>query len=421
MDLDDLVTKAAAGDLVAYGHIVQLTQHWVHGLVRRCLGDGADSADAVQEIYLRAFRRLRDLREPAAFSGWLRRIAVNTAASQLRRAHWVRLDDDFDVPVLDEEEHSWGLHQRQRLSQALLHLTAEDRTICDRFYHGAWSVARLAADVGTSEAAMRKRLQRIRDKLREEIEMGETTEGRELPERLPEKIVELLARPKLTSLPENPVGAVWRMVRERTPDYEEVQIPEVVRDAELVSAFGHDLADALTHMAGDGVHRIDEATHLRTDLTRPLLFAMKGRGGPLKITTAGKTYRAGLPGPMRLEAFHQGELLLVEADYSAWQFMDTLLGLLGTICPGHRTRIEETKYAFCNPAWEIAVEVDGTWREVLGWGRYVESVVRWIGCDPNRFTAVGVGLGLERLASIRYGIDDVRRIDAMRIDGGANP
>jgi len=85
----------------------------------------------------------------------------------------LRLDDVPDVAILDEEEHCWSEGQRQQLAAALLTLTSEERQLCDRRYHGRWSTTRLAAQAGVDEATMRKRLQRVRDKLRKEIEMSE--------------------------------------------------------------------------------------------------------------------------------------------------------------------------------------------------------------------------------------------------------
>src|SRR5262249_39424876 len=116
-----------------------------------------------------------DLQEPAAFAGWLRRIVITTALNlrRSRRSTFLRLEDVPDVPILDEQETRWSDLQRLRLAQALLTLATEERQICARRYHGNWSIARRAGYAGVDEAAMRKRLQRIRDKLRKEIEMAE--------------------------------------------------------------------------------------------------------------------------------------------------------------------------------------------------------------------------------------------------------
>ena len=172
------------------------------------LRDPGLAEDATQEAYLTAFRCLRDLQEPGAFPAWLRRLVI-TAALNVRRSRrrtFLRLDDVPEVPVLDDTETSWTEQQRQRLAGALVALSSPERQLCDRRYHGRWTVARLAADAGIDEAAMRKRLQRIRDRLRKEMEVSEQRAIRpeDIRRDLPAKVVELLARPRLIDLPESP-------------------------------------------------------------------------------------------------------------------------------------------------------------------------------------------------------------------------
>jgi phenylalanyl-tRNA synthetase alpha subunit len=45
------------------------------------------------------------------------------------------------------------------------------------------------------------------------------------------------------------------------------------------------------------------------------------------------------------------------------------------------------------------------------WGVYTDRIVRHLGGDPACHLAVGVGYGLERLAMLRFGIDDIRKVD----------
>jgi len=77
--------------------------------------------------------------------------------------------------VLDEAETRWSELQRHWPASALLTLTAEERQLCDRRYHGQWTIGRLARSAGVDEAAMRKRLQRIREKLRKEARTFRTS------------------------------------------------------------------------------------------------------------------------------------------------------------------------------------------------------------------------------------------------------
>ena len=229
-DLSESVQLAARGDVEAYGRVVRATERVVLAIGCRILRDPALAQDAAQETFLRAYRRLSELQEPAAFPAWLRRMAV-TVAINLRRARrhtMLSLDDLDDVPVLDEIEARWSEGQRQRLAAALLLLNPADRRLCDRRYHGGWSLSRLAAAEGIDDAAMRKRMQRIRDRLRKEIEMTELRDARmagDGPD-LPARIVELLARPRLTDLPENPVGVTVDLLRSVHRDAEESELPE---------------------------------------------------------------------------------------------------------------------------------------------------------------------------------------------------
>jgi phenylalanyl-tRNA synthetase alpha chain len=70
----------------------------------------------------------------------------------------------------------------------------------------------------------------------------------------------------------------------------------------------------------------------------------------------------------------------------------------------------------CMQAWELEVELDGNWTEVLAWGVYAPSIVNRLGANPDSVSAIGVGYGLERLAMLRYRIDDVRKIELARIN-----
>ena len=47
---------------------------------------------------------------------------------------------------------------------------------------------------------------------------------------------------------------------------------------------------------------------------------------------------------------------------------------------------------------------------MLAWGEYADWVIRGLGADPERQTALGAGMGLERLAGLKYEIDDIRKL-----------
>jgi RNA polymerase sigma factor (sigma-70 family) len=413
----DLIAAALEGDLDAYGRVVEATQPMAYAVAKGVLRDSALAEDATQEAYLRAFRRLGELHEPAAFPGWLRRIVI-TAALNLRRSRrraFLQLDAAPELPVLDEVETRWSALQRHYLSAALLKLTADERRVCDRRYHGGWSTARLALDAGIDEAAMRKRLQRIRDRLRREIEMAEqhSVGPAEIRRDMPAKIVELLARPKLTDLPENPVGSVLERLRCAYPEFDDQALPEVIDFTAALSS----IADEAMYLEPAELHRIDERRILRYDLTLPMLPSVRFDGRPVRAFAEGKTYRVCQADATHLEAFHQAEILWMDerTRLDRWIATARVLRSVDELFGGRQVKIVPTHFPMCAQAWELEVEDDGRWVEAIAWGQFTDRIVSHLGGDPAVHTAIGIGHGLERLAMLRYGIDDIRKVEAARV------
>jgi RNA polymerase sigma-70 factor (ECF subfamily) len=79
-----LAGLAISGDDSAYGELVRRRQSWIRDLLRRLCRDPALADDLAQQSFLQAWRRIRTLQSPAAFGGWLRKIAVNTWLQHIR-------------------------------------------------------------------------------------------------------------------------------------------------------------------------------------------------------------------------------------------------------------------------------------------------------------------------------------------------
>jgi RNA polymerase sigma factor (sigma-70 family) len=414
--LEALVGQARAGSFEAYGRLVEATQPTAYAVAMGVLRDSNMAQDAVQEAYLRAFRRLGHLQEPAAFTSWLRRIVITVALNMRRgrRQTFLRLDDVAEVPVLDEAETTWTESQRRRLAAALVMLTSEERRLCDRRYHGHWSTARLAADAGVDEAVMRKRLQRIRDKLRKEIEVSEQRgiPPEDIHADLPARVVELLARPQLTHLPENPVGKTLEVLRTVYADFDHIDLPEVVDFDSARKTIG----DHALYVDPLELHRMDHGRILRYDLTLPLLLTVRYEGRALRIWTAGKAYdvvrltppHGGLSPGRGVLARGRRPLRFVSNHRPRAQIGQRL-------ATRPRRPYRADQYPMCRQAWDLEVEEGDRWVELVAWGIFSDRVVRHLGGDPDRQTAAGVGYGLERLAMLRYGIDDIRKVEVASV------
>ena len=414
-EIEELVVRAQSGDLEAFGRLVERTQALAYGAAVGVLRDPGLAQDATQDAFLRAYRRLADLQAPELFLGWLRRIVISVALNSRRRHRYtlLQLDDMADVPILDEREERWSELQRLRLASALVTLTPADRRLCDRRYHGRWTAARLAQDAGVDENTMRKRLQRVRDKLRKEIEMSEQRHVRpgDLAADLPAKVLELLARPTLTDLPENPVGRILEELRLCYAEFAWQELPEIIDFSGARTTIG----DAAMYIGAHELHRVDDSRILRYDLTLPLLLNVRYQGTPLRLLTAGKAYRLCQADATHLEAFHQAEAFCLDthAQLDPWTVTARVLRSIDRILPGRSVKIVPTAYQMCKQAWELEVEHDGVWTEVLAWGVFSDRIVEHVGGDPVTHTAIGVGYGLERLAMVRYGIRDIRTLDVM--------
>ncbi|MGQ9635468.1 MAG: RNA polymerase sigma factor [Bryobacteraceae bacterium] len=92
----DVVDRARSGDSAAFAQIIQAYRKRVFAAVARLIGQQEDVEDVAQEIFVRLYHSLRQLRSPELFEAWLGRITANAACDYLRRkkrSHEVRLSD----------------------------------------------------------------------------------------------------------------------------------------------------------------------------------------------------------------------------------------------------------------------------------------------------------------------------------------
>jgi RNA polymerase sigma-70 factor, ECF subfamily len=128
-----LVQRVQAGEVDAFEPLVERYQKPIFNLLYRWLGDDDDAAEAAQEVFLSAFRAVKQFRGEAKFSTWLYQIAVNQARNRrkglaIRNNRMVPLaadDPDQDgepaVTVADPAPNPLDNAQRQELTEQLQH------------------------------------------------------------------------------------------------------------------------------------------------------------------------------------------------------------------------------------------------------------------------------------------------------------
>jgi len=202
--LKGLVDAARKGDPESAGQLVRATWERTYTLAYRLAGNEQDALDVTQEAYLRAFRGLPRFRGEARFSTWLYRVTANCASDHIARNRR-RSHDQLDLenttypdladrrPEHDPEASASAVDDRTLLSEALLRLPARLRQVVVLRDVYDLSHKSIAAELGTSEAAAKVRLQRARKQLREDLE--EKMQELGMPRRRQRKVLGKKARP----------------------------------------------------------------------------------------------------------------------------------------------------------------------------------------------------------------------------------
>ncbi|MFN9967146.1 MAG: phenylalanine--tRNA ligase subunit alpha [Lysobacteraceae bacterium] len=152
---------------------------------------------------------------------------------------------------------------------------------------------------------------------------------------------------------------------------------------------------------------------LRTHTSPVQVRAMKGQTPPLRVIAAGKVYRSDSD-QTHTPMFHQIEGFVVGENVSFAELKGTLKALVRAFFEREfEMRFRPSYFPFTVPAAEVAIawqQPDGStrWLEVLGCGMVNPNVLRSCGIDPEKYTGFAFGLGVERFAMLRYGVNDLR-------------
>lgn len=152
---------------------------------------------------------------------------------------------------------------------------------------------------------------------------------------------------------------------------------------------------------------------LRTHTSPVQIRAAQGRTPPIRIIAPGKVYRSDSDqthSPM----FHQVEGLLIDETSTMADLKGTLREFLRAFFDrDFKMMFKPTFFPFVEPGADVVIRwelPDGgsRWLEVLGCGMVHPEVLRNCGIDPERYTGFAFGMGVERLAMLRYGVTDLR-------------
>lgn len=167
--MQDLVTRCRAGDREAWGAVVQSHAGLVNGLLRGAYRLSAhDVEDAFQEVFIRIYLRLGDLRDEHALPGWVAQVTRNVALDLIRKRQRETLGgDELDEASFDEPYEQ--ILDALSVRRALGRLPEQQREMLERFFVQDQSYRTIAHELSLPAGTIASRIARALAMLRNEF------------------------------------------------------------------------------------------------------------------------------------------------------------------------------------------------------------------------------------------------------------
>ncbi|NLJ80263.1 MAG: phenylalanine--tRNA ligase subunit alpha, partial [Firmicutes bacterium] len=160
---------------------------------------------------------------------------------------------------------------------------------------------------------------------------------------------------------------------------------------------------------------------LRSQTSPVQIRTMENQEPPVRMVAPGKVYRADSPDVTHSPMFHQIEGLVVDENVTFADLKGTLQLFMKKIFgPETKIRLRPSYFPFTEPSAEVDVSCiicagrgcrvcqETGWLEILGAGMVDPRVLEKVGYDIEKYSGFAFGVGVERIAMLKYGIDDIR-------------
>jgi phenylalanyl-tRNA synthetase alpha chain len=165
-----------------------------------------------------------------------------------------------------------------------------------------------------------------------------------------------------------------------------------------------------THPARDmhDTFYVSDNKLLRTHTSSVQIRSMLSNKAPLKIMTPGKVYRCDSD-PTHSPMFHQIEGLYVDKNVNFCHLKGVLINFIKEFFgKDMEIRFRPSYFPFTEPSAELDIKFKGKWLEVLGCGMVHPNVLSNVKINTKQYSGFAFGLGVERLAMLKYDIVDLR-------------
>ena len=159
-----VVSLAAKGDRDAFAELVRRRQSWIRSLMLRCCGDQSIADDLSQQVFMQAWRKIRQLRDASGFGAWIKRMAINEWLQYRRKSDALRgAAGDEEISMSNTDKTSIGMD----LNQALARLPGPVSLCIVLSYHERMSHAEIAELTEIRPGTVKSHIKRGSKQLRE--------------------------------------------------------------------------------------------------------------------------------------------------------------------------------------------------------------------------------------------------------------
>ncbi len=155
-----------------------------------------------------------------------------------------------------------------------------------------------------------------------------------------------------------------------------------------------------------------EEVMLRSHTSPVQIRTMEAGEPPIYIVAPGRTFRTDSADATHLPAFNQIEGLVIDRGITMGDLAGTIDEFVREFFGGEvKTRLRPSYFPFTEPSAEFDISrPDGSWLELGGCGMVHPNVLRNCGIDPEEWQGFAFGFGIDRLAVMRYELDDIREL-----------
>jgi len=168
----DIINQIIEGDTNLFALFIDKYGSSVFNLIKQIVSSNEDAEEVVQDVFLKAYQKLKSFKGDSKFSTWLYRIAYNTAISATRKYKrtFLFFNENAATNIPDETIDSFFEDNEneqliEKIRNEIQKLNPDERALLTMYYHDEKSIIEVAAITGISVSNVKIKLFRVRKKL----------------------------------------------------------------------------------------------------------------------------------------------------------------------------------------------------------------------------------------------------------------